>query len=195
LSLRDNIEMVKEELNSEEKFFEKAVATERIIKKYKKMIIISIAAIVVVVGANIAYDINEDSKVNAANIAFAKLKLNSNDTVALDELKSLAPNLHDAWIFSQAIANKDIEKLKSIKNTKALIVSDLAEYEMATDNAMLERYASKQDAIFRDLALIQGAVMLLNNNKIDEARNMLEKVSKESSLEKVVASLMHYGIK
>ena len=195
MSLRDNIEMVKEELNSEEKFFEKAVATERIIKKYKKMIIISIAAIVVVVGANIAYDINEDSKVNAANIAFAKLKLNSNDTVALDELKSLAPNLHDAWIFSQAIANKDIEKLKSIKNTKALIVSDLAEYEMATDNAMLERYASKQDAIFRDLALIQGAVMLLNNNKIDEARNMLEKVSKESSLEKVVASLMHYGIK
>jgi len=195
LSLRDNIEMVKEELNSEEKFFEKAVVTERIIKKYKKMIIISIAAIVVVVGANIAYDINEKSKVNAANIAFAKLKLNSNDTVALDELKSLAPNLHDAWIFSQAIANKDIEKLKSIKNTKALIVSDLAEYEMATDNAMLERYASKQDAIFRDLALIQGAVMLLNNNKIDEARNMLEKVSKESSLEKVVASLMHYGIK
>lgn len=195
MSLRDNIEMVKEELNSEEKFFEKAVVTERIIKKYKKMIIISIAAIVVVVGANIAYDINEKSKVNAANIAFAKLKLNSNDTVALDELKSLAPNLHDAWIFSQAIANKDIEKLKSIKNTKALIVSDLAEYEMATDNAMLERYASKQDAIFRDLALIQGAVMLLNNNKIDEARNMLEKVSKESSLEKVVASLMHYGIK
>ncbi|ABB44527.1 conserved hypothetical protein [Sulfurimonas denitrificans DSM 1251] len=195
MSLRDNIEMVKEELNSEEKFFEKAVVTERFIKKYKKIIIISIAAIVVVVGANIAYDANERSKTSAANIAFAKLEINSNDTAALNELKSLAPNLHDAWIFSQAIANKDMEKLKSLKNTKALIINDLAEYEMATDNSMLEKYASKQDAIFRDLALIQGAIMLLNNNKIDEARNMLEKVSKESSLEKLVASLLHYGIK
>lgn len=195
MSLKDNIEMIKQELNSEEKFFEKAVVTERFIKKYKKTIIISIAAIVVVVGANIAYNTNEKSKTNAANIAFTKLQLNSNDTTALNELKSLAPNLHDAWIFSQAITNKDMEKLKSLKNTKTLIVSDLAEYEMATDNSALEKYASKQDAIFRDLALVQGAIILLNENKIGEARNMLEKVSKKSSLEKLVAALMHYGIK
>jgi len=35
LSLKQDIEMVKEELNSEEKFFEKAVLTERFVKKYK----------------------------------------------------------------------------------------------------------------------------------------------------------------
>ncbi|MDD3475371.1 MAG: hypothetical protein PHI38_00735 [Sulfurimonas sp.] len=195
MSLKDNIEMIRQELNSEEKFFEKAVVTERFIKKYKKAIIASIAAIVVLVAANIAYEANEKSKTKEANIAFSKLALNPSDAAALSELKSLAPNLHDAWIFSQAIANKDIEKLKSLKHTKALIVSDMAEYEMATDNSMLAEYASKQDAIFRDLALVQGAIMLLNENKIDEARNSLEKVSKESSLEKLVAILMHYGIK
>ena len=35
LSLKTDIEMVKDELTSEEKFFEKAVVTEKFIKKYK----------------------------------------------------------------------------------------------------------------------------------------------------------------
>lgn len=63
MSLKNDIEMVREELNSEEKFFEKAVVTERFIKKYKNVIIGSIAAIVVVVGANIAYDMNKASQI------------------------------------------------------------------------------------------------------------------------------------
>ena len=37
VSLKENIEMVKNELNSEEQFFEKAVQTERFVKKYKKV--------------------------------------------------------------------------------------------------------------------------------------------------------------
>ncbi|MDQ1338254.1 MAG: hypothetical protein QG617_1221 [Campylobacterota bacterium] len=195
MSLKENISMIKEELNSEEKFFEKAVITEKFIKKYKKIMIISVAAVVVVVGANIAYNVNESSKISAANAAFAKLQTNANDAGALDELKALSPNLYDVWIFSQAVANKDLEALKSLKNSKALIVTDLVEYEMARDAASLENYASKQDVIFRDLALVQGAVMLLHENKIDEAKNKLSKVSKDSSLNKLVAALMHYGIK
>ncbi len=187
--------MIKEELNSEEKFFEKAVITEKFIKKYKKIMIISVAAVVVVVGANIAYNINESSKISAANAAFAKLQADASDAAALNELRALSPNLYDVWIFSQAVANRDLEALKSLKNSKALIVTDLVEYEMARDAASLEDYASKQDVIFRDLALVQGAVMLLHENKIDEAKNKLSKVSKDSSLDKIVAALMHYGIK
>jgi len=195
LSLKDNISMIKEELNSEEKFFEKAVMTEKFIKKYKKIMIISVVSVVVVIGANIAYNINESSKIAAANAAFAKLQTDAGDTNALNELKVLSPTLYDVWIFSQAIANRDLETLKSLKNSKALIVGDLVEYEMAKDASSMEEYASKQDAIFRDLALVQGAVMLLHENKIDEAKNKLSKVSKDSSLDKLVAALMHYGIK
>ena len=46
MSLKDNIEMVKEELNSEEKFFERSVITERFVKKYKNAIIASVVVIV-----------------------------------------------------------------------------------------------------------------------------------------------------
>ncbi|MDK9693670.1 MAG: hypothetical protein OEL19_05420 [Sulfurimonas sp.] len=195
MSLKDNIEMVKEELNSEEKFFEKAVVTERFVKKYKNVIIASVVAVVIFAVANVAYEANEKNKLENVNIAFAKLSTNPKDVAALGEIKSLSPALHDAWIFSQAVANKDAESLKGLKNTNALIVSDLAEYEMATDEASLQKYAARQDAIFRDLALVQSAVLLLNANKIDEARDALSKVSKNSSMEKVVATLMHYGVK
>ena len=195
MSLKDNISMVKEELNSEEKFFEKAVVTEKFIKKYKKVMIASVAVIALFVGANIIYEANKNSRIEAANKALLKLSTNSDDTAALDELKVLSPNLYDVWLYSQAVSSKDLESIKTLKNSKALIVNDLAKYELASDAASLDEYASKQDAIFKDLALVQSAVMLLNQNKIQEAKDKLSKVSKDSSLNKIVAALMHYGIK
>ncbi|MDD5401018.1 MAG: hypothetical protein PHQ93_07510 [Sulfurimonas sp.] len=195
MSLKDNITMVKEELNSEEKFFEKAVITEKFIKKYKKVMIASVAVVAFVIAANLLYDANEKSKVAAANAALSKLQADANNATALNELKALSPNLYDVWVFSQAVAKKDLEALKGLKNSKALIVGDLAKYEAAQNSASLEEYASKQDAIFRDLALVESAVMLFGENKIDEAKEKLSKVSKDSSLNKMVLALMHYGIK
>jgi hypothetical protein len=195
LNLKDNISMVKEELNSEEKFFEKAVMTEKFLKKYKKIMIASAAIVALVIGANLVYDMNKKNNTAAANAALSKLQADATNVAALKELKELSPNLHDVWVYSQAVAKKDLEAIKGLKNSKALIVSDLAKYESATDAASLEDYASKQDAIFRDLALVQSAVMLLNENKVDEARSKLLKVSKDSSLSKMVSALMHYGLK
>jgi hypothetical protein len=187
--------MVKEELNSEEKFFEKAVITEKFIKKYKNIMIGSVAAIALAVSANLIYHANEKSKISAANAALAKLKADSSNAAALKELKDLSPNLYDVWVYSQAVAKKDLEAIKSLKGSNAPIISDLAKYESAKDAASLDEYASKQDAIFRDLALLQAAVMLLNENKVAEAKEKLSKISKESSLNKTVSTLMHYGIK
>ncbi len=195
MNLKDNISMVKEELNSEEKFFEKAVMTEKFLKKYKKVMIASAAVVALVIGANLIYDMNQKSKTTAANAALSKLQADANNVTALKELKEVSPNLHDVWVYSQAVAKKDLEAIKGLKSSNALVVSDLAKYESATDAASLEDYASKQDAIFRDLALVQSAVMLLNENKVDEARTKLLKVSKDSSLNKIVSALMHYGLK
>lgn len=186
--------MVKEELNSEEKFFEKAVMTEKFVKKYKNVMIASVVAVVLVVGANIAYNMNEESKVSAANAVLLKLQSNPSDAAALSELKKLSPNLHDVWLYSEAIANSDIELLKGLKSSNAMIVSDLAKYELAQDAASLEEYASKQSAIYRDLALVKSAVMLLNENRVDKAKAVLSKVSAESSLSELVAVLNHYGV-
>jgi len=195
LSLKENLEMVREELNSEEKFFEKAVVTEKFIKKYKTLMISSVVAITVFIGANMAYESYQSSKKTASNVLLTKLMLDPSNSTASSELKALNPTLHDVWIFSQASANKDLATMKELKNSKALIVSDLAKYELSNDSKTLNDYASSQDAIFKDLALVQSAVILLNENKIEEARNNLVKVSKNSSLSKIATALLHYGIK
>lgn len=195
MSLKENISMVKEELNSEEKFFEKAVITEKFVKKYKNVMIASVVAVVLIVSANIAYDANQSSKVTAANAALEKLKIDSTDTQSLNELKALSPELYDVWTFSQAVASRDLQALKTLKDSKALIVNDLAKYELAQDAKSLSNYASQENAIFKDLALVRSAVMLFNENKIDEAHDILSKIPAESSLYKLAKALMHYGIK
>ncbi len=195
MSLKDNIKMVKEELNSEEKFFEKAVITEKFVKKYKKVMIASVVAIVVFVAGNLVYEANLNSKILVANTALNQLNKNANDTNALSELKISSQELYDVWMFSQAVTNKDLEAIKKLKNTKTLIIDDLAKYELATDVSSLDDYASSGDAIYRDLALIQSAVLLFEENKIEEAHNKLLKVSQNSSLYKLVQTLLHYGVK
>ncbi|MEA2091637.1 MAG: hypothetical protein U9O83_04625, partial [Campylobacterota bacterium] len=104
MSLKNDIEMVKEELNSEEKFFEKAVITEKFVKKYKNWMIFAVMGIIVLVGANIAYDLNKQSQITAANNALSVLSKDAQNSEALLTLKSISPELYDVWIYSNAVA-------------------------------------------------------------------------------------------
>jgi len=195
LSLKSNIEMVKEELNSEEKFFEKAVITERFVKKYKNVMIISALVVVSFVIANITYDVNKQAKIDSANMALTELSADKSNSKAVESLKSNSPALYDVWNLSKAIAAKDMLALKELSTSSTMIVGDLATYELAKDSASLDAYASKQDAIYRDLALLQSAVFLMNESKIEEAHQTLAKISAQSSLNTIAQALSHYGVK
>ena len=195
MSIKDNIEMVREELTSEEKFFEKSVITERFIKKYKKVIIGGVLSIVVLVGANIAYEANKESTALAANVALSELNTDSTNEKALSSLKSLSPTLHDVYLYSKAIANKDMNTIESLKNSKDTIVSDLASYESAQNISELEAYSLKQDTIYKDLAHIRSAIVLMNEGETQKAHEKLILISNNSSLSNVAKALLHYGVK
>ena len=139
--------MVKEELNSEEKFFEKAVITEKFVKKYKNLMIGSAIAVIVLVGANIAYTINKQNTLDEANSALTILQKDASSKTALASLKASSPALYDVWTYSQAIANNDLEALKTLKNSKTVLMSDLVAYEIATDTKdvkALQSYSAKK---------------------------------------------------
>ena len=195
MSLKTNIDMVKEELNSEEKFFEKAVITERFIKKYKKIMIASAVVIVAIIVANIAYDIHKQNLKDTSNQALRELMSDNMNVDALQTLKESSSNLYDVWMLSQAVAKRDSVALKELTHSDAMVVADLAAYELASDAKTLDEYASKQDAIYRDLALVRSAVYLMNDNKMDEAHDKLSKIPAQSSMKRVAAALLHYGVK
>jgi len=106
LSLKNDLDMVKEELNSEEKFFEKAVITEKFVKKYKNLMIASVIGVVILISANIAYDVNKQNTKDAANAALVELMNDSTNAAALTRLESLSPALRDVWVYSQAVVSK-----------------------------------------------------------------------------------------
>jgi len=198
LSLKQDIEMVKEELNSEEKFFEKAVITEKFVKKYKNVMIATVVAVVVLVAANIMYDVNKQNTIDEANNTLVELQANPKNEAALARLKTLSPNLHDVWVYSQAIADEDMKTLAKLKSSKAALVSDLSMYELATDTKdekALNDYAMKQSSVYKDLAIIQTAVILINKGESEKARAKLAMVPLDSSLAQLAKALMHYGVK
>jgi hypothetical protein len=190
--------MVKEELTSEEKFFEKAVVTEKFVKKYKNVMIGSVVAVVLFVAGSITYNVNEQNRIDSANIALAELQKNPTNSATIARLESLSPALHDVWVYSEALASKDSTKLESLKNSKALLIADLASYELAENANSVEKfnsYIASNDPIYKDLARVQSAVLLMNEKKIDQAHEELTQISLNSPLAKIAKVLMHYGVK
>ena len=198
MSLKDNIEMVKDELNSEEQFFEKAVQTERFVKKYKKPLIGVVVAAVLALTAGSAYDIYTQNKIDASNSALNILLENPNDAAAQKELKNLNPKLYDVWTLSHALKTKDKAALSSLQSSKALVVADMAQYELAAidqDETALQNYAQKSDALFKDLAILEAAVLLMEKGDKEAAHNKLAMISMNSPVYKLAQSLSHYGVK
>ena len=198
MSLKENISMVKEELNSEEKFFEKTVILERFVKKYKNLMIGVVVLIVVVVISNVIYDSNKQSTIKEANEILTKLNSDTSNESLKTSLEQLSPALYDVWTYSQAISSNDIDKLKSLSTSDTLFVSDLAGYEVASrsnDNSKLLDYSMNQESIYKDLALVQNAILYLDKNEIEKAHAELRKVSQSSSINSIVLALLHFGVK
>ncbi len=198
MSLKENISMVKEELSTEEQFFEQAVKTERFVKKYKKPLIGLVVAIGLGVVGTVGYDAYVASKKDAANAAFMTLQIHPDDGKAQQTLKANAPLLFDAWRMSVAIKNGDVKTLQTLASSKAPQVADISTYEAAAlqkNEKALDGYAYKQDAIYKDMALIDEAVLLLQAKKSEQAHQRLKMIGSESPVYPLAMALMHYGVK
>jgi len=198
LSLKEQIDMVKDELNQEEKMFEGAVKAERFFAKYKIQIISFAAAAVLVVGANIGYSSYENSKVLSANIALNKL-LNgdASDKKTLDELKSNSEKLYELYTFSKALKNSDSKTLKSLSASKEAIISDVASYQEAVIEGTagaFNNYSYKPSAIMKDLAVLNEAIILMKSGDLKQGRARLDMISVDSSAANFSTLLRHYGL-
>lgn len=198
MSLKENIDMVKDELSQEEKLFAGAVQTERFVKKYKLQLISALVAIVVILVSNSIYQASVEQAIESSNEAYMTLLSNSEDAQAAKVLKENNPALYDAWMFKVALEKNDEETLKTLSSSQSNVVADLANYELAAlkkDKTALNEYALNQDAILKDLAILNEAVLLMQEGKTDEAKARLALIDEKSSLNKLAMLLQHYGIK
>ncbi len=198
LSLKENMEALKEELNSEEKFFESAIRTERFVKRYQKPLIALIAASLLAVGGAIGYQAYTSAKIESSNAALNLLLANPNDTKAEQTLKNDNPKLYDVWKLSRGIAQNDVTILDGLKNSQSFGVADIASYESALikgDMKSMEQYTKQQGALYKDMALLESAVGAINKGDIKAAKEKIALIDENSPLYQIAQSLAHYGVK
>ncbi len=198
MSLKDNVEAIKEELSAEEKFLESAIKTERFFTKYKKYIITIGVVIVLFAFGKLGYDIKEQSRIEKANTALDTLMKNPNDKQALKTLKDSSEKLYMLYVYYKALNDNDTDKLEEISKKKLQVVSDLSSYEVASRTSSaskLDSYALKPEAMYKDLAIFESAYIDLKRGDVKKCKQKLSKISDASSLKKFAQVLNHYGIK
>ena len=198
MSIKENIQTLKDELSSEEKFFESAIRTERFVKKYQKPLVVSVVSLLLAVGIAIAYQAYDQAKVENSNAALNVLLMNGGDKEALRKLEKENPSLYELYTLSKAIKTADVKSLQSLTQAKSPEVADLAAYENAVlmnDQKALESYTKKQGAIYQDIALIEIAVMLIQKGDILSAQNKLALIKEDSAMYPTAQILGHFGVK
>lgn len=198
MNLKENMQALKEELSSEEKFFESAVKTERFVKKYKKPMIASVIVLLLGLGGSVTYQIINDAKVERANTSLNTLLMNPMDQNALNELSSQGGSLYELYSLSKALRANDLKTLQTLKGAKSFEVADIASYESAVlskDDKALDAYSKKQGSIYQELAVIELAVLSIQKGDSKAAHTSLALIKEDSAVYPLAQMLSHYGVK
>ncbi len=188
MSLKDDINAVKQELSSDEKLLEQAFHLEKFFKKNKKIII---ASAILLIGAFIGYKVYnylQYSKLEAANSALLVLDKEPTNKEALAKLKENNPKLYTLYSYSQAANSGNAKAIEAIKSNDEFL-SDVIKYHAGV--------ASKKPTdseYYKNLSQIEKAYELIKAGKKAEAKNILVTIPKNSAVAGVARLLEHFTI-
>lgn len=213
MSIKKDLEQIKGSFDRDGQILESAFRFEILFKRYKRVLIA--LGVIVVIGA-IAWFANStitQSKHDRAAKAYYDL-LNAQDNEdsqsLLATIKENNPVLHDLYILShnpneeQFLALADshnafiakIATYQNIQNTVAKILQELESNEVQSTQANLQSALQSLDSIddkhLKPFALLQEAVLLLKDGKIEEAKHKAELIDENSPFAKFGELIKHY---
>lgn len=189
MSMKENVDFVKEELNSEEKFLEGSVKVERFFKKFKALII---AVVIILVVAFIGISVknyNDEKNSTAANIAFDKVIADPSDKEALNTLKESNKKLYEVALYLQA------KKEGEYPETNITYLKELTQYQKAlssSDVSALNTLSMQNDFLLKEFAIFNKALILVNEGKYEEAKVALNLIQKSSKASELSSLLQHH---
>ena len=189
MSIKENVDYVKTELSSEEKFLENFVRSERFFKKYKTLIFAFIVVVIIgFIGIFIKKEFDESNKFEA-NLAFNKVIKNSCDRKALADLKDKNKDLYEIALYLQA--KKDSKSVE----INIPFLKELSKYQNALINksvSELDNVSMQNDFLLKDFAVFNKALILANEGKFQEAKTTLALISETSKAFELAKLLNHY---
>lgn len=194
MSIKNNFDYIKNEISSDGQLLENTLKLEIFYKKYKYIIW---AILVVVVFGGISYQLY--SYYNEKNIqkyseVYSKLSNDASNTSLQDELKRGNPKLYDLFMLQQALKDGNINQFMEIKDSKSNVVSSIASYHIGSFERDISVLKNVDKYTIGDLSKLQQAYILINENKINDAKIILGEISKDSNLDDFASLLSHYII-
>ena len=191
MSIKENVDYVKTELSSEERFLESFVKSERFFKKYKTLIFAFVIIIIVgIIGFFIKENLAQSNKLKA-NIAFNQVLENSNNAQALATLKDKNPQLYDIALYLQA------KKEAKVAQISVPLLKELSKYQTALANkniSELDNLSMQNDFLLKEFAIFNKALLLTNEGKFNEAKTTLALIPQTSKAFELAKLLNHYLI-
>lgn len=194
MGLKENVDAIKQELSTEEQFLESVIKAEGFWKKYKKLLIAIVVAIIAAAAAYSLYGYMKAQNLNTSNQAYLTLQDNPTDEGALAALKSKNPKLYQLFLFGNEIKSSDVSKLEALSSELTdPILKDLAAYQKASlTKESLDEYALKQEALLKEFAKLQEVYLLFKEGKDEEAKKLLAQIPESSPLQQLAQSFKHY---
>lgn len=196
MSVKQDIEYIKHELDTEEKFLSTIAHAERFWKRFKRPIIGVIAALVLGWGGFYAFNVYRNHQIDAANIALNKLLQNSDDKSALDTLKAKDTKLYQAYSLYSNAQNGNAAGLKELSLAQAKFVGELATYQSASiekNETKLLEIGNDKSKIMSDMSLIDAGVIALQKNDTKTAAMAFGKVPQNSIAKPEAIALEHFS--
>ena len=184
MSLKENVDYIKEEISTQESFIENFFKLEKLYKKYKKVIIsLSIICVVAVVGTLVSNYVSEQNRLAANNIFNICLE-NPDDKVSLADLKSKDENLYKLALYVNNKTANDTEFFKELSAYSSAMESE--------DLNALDKVTQSQKFLLKDFALFNKALIQAQKANYKEAKETLKLIPLTSNVSSLVKMLEHY---
>lgn len=191
MSIKENLQVAREEISSDEKMLESVFRIEGFLRKYKY---IFIALLLVGIGW-LAYiwagDYFREKRAIESSELMSAIEKNPQDTQAWDKLKNKNFELYEMMKFSRAITNSNVEELASFAKSSNPLIAHYSSYEVATLN---KSFVSANFGEFLPLALLQEGYMAIQNKNREEALKKLDEIGNDLDLRDFANRIGHYGL-
>ncbi|TQR33096.1 hypothetical protein DMB92_03825 [Campylobacter sp. MIT 99-7217] len=183
MALKEDLNAIKKELNTEEQLIENFIKGERFFKKYKYIFFVLIVALICYGIFSYVSNLMHEQNIQKSNQIYSELIKDPNNEGNLQELKKVNPNLYAIFILSHSQFFNDTEdKIKEAVQLKINpLLKDILALSLNENSQFLVSYNK----------LLQ-AFELLKEDKVQEANIILSKIPLDSRLNEIANNLRHY---
>lgn len=198
MSLKENVNYIKEEIGQEEKMLEGLIRFEGWFRRYKTPLLGALTLLLAAWIGSAGYAWYQENRAQKASAIYEKLLKDPSQDALKAELAALSPELHELFLFQQASQKGEKAALEALKDSKNPIIASMVAYQLASlagEASSLASYTAKEGVLFGDLARVSEAYLLFKEGKNAEAKGALEKVALDSPIKGIARFLEHYGVK